>query len=105
MAAHGRRLLVKSFSMEPLTARAYLIAGRVQGVGYRAFAQKAARDLGVTGWARNLPDGNVEVHANGTAEQLDALEARLHQGPRWSDVRSVETADAAPSNASSFDIR
>ena len=86
-------------------ARRYLIAGRVQGVGYRAFAQHAARELGLTGWARNLGGGGgVEVHANGTAVQLDTFEGRLRQGPRWSEVRSVEVTDAAVSGAHEFAV-
>ena len=52
--------------MEPKTARRFVISGRVQGVGFRAFAQHAARAIGVTGWAQNLDNGDVEVHANGT---------------------------------------
>jgi acylphosphatase len=86
-------------------ARRYLISGMVQGVGYRAFAERLARQIGVTGWARNLDDGRVEVHANGTAGQLDDLEARLRQGPRWAEVRGVEVSEAAVSHESDFHIR
>ena len=103
--AAGAFTQLQSFSMERPAARNFLIAGRVQGVGFRAFAQKAAREVGITGWARNLADGRVEVHANGTHTQLDALEARLHQGPPWSDVRIVEATAAAPFNTSGFEIR
>ena len=91
--------------MEHQTARRFVVSGRVQGVGYRAFAQHAARGIGVTGWARNLEDGNVEVHANGTESQLDDFEARLRQGPRWGEVRSVTVTEAAVSDASGFHIR
>jgi len=91
--------------MEQQTARRFVVSGRVQGIGYRAFAQHAARRIGVTGWARNLADGNVEVHANGTESQLDDFEARLRQGPRWGEVRSVAVAEAAVSDAPGFDIR
>ncbi len=86
-------------------ARRYMIAGRVQGVGYRAFAQNVARELRLTGWARNLDDGGVEVHANGSAAQLDRFEGRLRQGPRWSEVRSVEVTEVAASGAQEFAIR
>lgn len=86
-------------------ARRYLISGRVQGVGYRAFAQRAARELEVTGWARNLDDGCVEVHANGSAGRLDEFEGRLRQGPRWGEVRSVEVTEAVVSATSEFMIR
>jgi len=91
--------------MERQTARRFVVSGRVQGVGFRAFAQHAARALGVTGWARNLDDGDVEVHANGTSSQLDDFEGRLRQGPRGGEVRSVTVAAASLSEASGFHIR
>ena len=86
-------------------AREYLISGMVQGVGYRAFAERTARQIGVTGWARNQDDGGVEVHANGTVKQLDDFEARLRQGPRWAQVRAVEVSEAAVSSETGFHIR
>jgi len=85
--------------------RRFVISGRVQGVGYRAFAQHAAREIGVTGWARNLDDGDVEVHANGSPQQLDDFEGRLRQGPRFSGVRSVTAEEAPVSTVGEFDIR
>ena len=91
--------------MKGITARRYLICGRVQGVGFRYFVQRAAHELGVTGWARNLDDGGVEVHANGTPRQLDDLESRVRQGPPHSDVRSVEVQDAAVVVSTGFHIR
>ena len=86
-------------------ARRFVISGMVQGVGYRAFAERSARQIGVTGWARNLDDGGVEVHANGTVEQLDDFEARLRQGPRWAQVRGVGVSEAAVSDDAGFRIR
>jgi acylphosphatase len=91
--------------MELQMARRFVVSGRVQGVGFRAFAQRAAQLIGVTGWARNLDDGGVEVHANGTPRQLDDFEARLRQGPRWGDVRSVTAAEVEVSDATAFHIR
>jgi len=88
-----------------MTGRNYLISGLVQGVGFRYFAQRAARAAGITGWARNLDDGRVEVHANGTARQLDDFEARLREGPPYADVRGFEVQEAAASKSSGFDIR
>lgn len=90
---------------QQLIARRYLVSGRVQGVGYRAFTQRAAHELGVTGWARNLDDGSVEVHANGSAGRLDEFEGRLRQGPRWGEVRGVEAAEAVVSSTAAFMIR
>jgi len=91
--------------MEPKTARRFVISGRVQGVGFRAFTQYAARALGVTGWAQNLDNGDVEVHANGTPRKLEDFEARLRQGPRWGEVRSVTVQEVEVSDASGFHIR
>jgi acylphosphatase len=91
--------------MEHRTARRFVISGNVQGVGYRAFARQAARAIGATGWARNLANGDVEVHANGTPSQLDDLESRLRQGPRWAEVRSATATDAPVSSDSDFEIR
>ena len=78
------------------------MTGRVQGVGFRAFVECAARDIGVTGWVRNLDDGRVEAYAVGAPEQLDELAAHLHQGPRLSEVRGLEQIEAEMQQLSSF---
>ena len=85
-------------------ARRWYISGRVQGVGYRYFAQRAATPLGISGYARNLDDGRVEVYASGPAEALSDFSARLREGPRWADVRGVEEQEAALEGGSSFEI-
>ena len=87
-------------------ARKYYVSGRVQGVGYRYFVQRVARDVGVSGWARNLEDGRVEVLAAGTPRQLDDFEAELRVGPPFADVRGVQ-AEAAVVEArlAGFQIR
>ena len=77
----------------------------MQGVGYRAFAQRSAKETGVSGWARNLADGKVEVYANGTLSSLEQFEARLRQGPRWGEVRTVEVKDASLEKLADFRIR
>jgi acylphosphatase len=86
-------------------ARRWLISGRVQGVGFRYFVQDKASLLGVTGWARNLEDGRVEVYGMGDKAALDDLAAALHSGPRMADVRSVEQLDDTPQAMTSFQIR
>ena len=78
----------------PLVARRYWIQGRVQGVGYRYFAEAVAGKLGAAGYARNLDDGRVEVYAIGTAEQLSEFSSHLRQGPRMADVRGVQEMEA-----------
>ena len=71
-------------------ARRCLVAGRVQGVFYRASTRQRALELGVTGYARNLEDGRVEVLACGEQGAVDALCDWLWQGPPASHVTSVE---------------
>lgn len=76
-----------------MIARRCFVAGRVQGVFYRASARQRAQALGVTGHARNLPDGRVEVLACGSREAVDALCAWLRQGPPAASVTSVDIED------------
>jgi acylphosphatase len=76
-------------------ARRWLVSGRVQGVGYRAFAARTARGLGLSGGASNLPDGRVLVVAEGAAHALDRLEAALWDGSRFARVQRVESAPAS----------
>ncbi|HTU45913.1 MAG TPA: acylphosphatase [Bryobacteraceae bacterium] len=91
--------------MSRKAAKRWLIGGRVQGVGFRFFVQHKASALGLAGWARNLPDGRVEVYAIGPPDDLNDLAAALHQGPRMADVRGIEEHDEAVQNLSSFAIR
>ncbi len=74
-----------------------LVSGRVQGVGFRFFAARQARRLGVGGSVRNLPDGRVEVVAEGDRAALEALVAALREGPPGAAVRDirVDWAEAA----------
>ena len=85
-------------------ARRWLLRGRVQGVGFRYFAQRAAQEIGVPGYARNLDEGGVEVFAMGSEEQLSKFSARIRKGPEWADVRAVEELEAAPEDYTSFQI-
>jgi acylphosphatase len=79
-----------------LIARRCLVAGRVQGVFYRASARARANALGVTGHARNLADGRVEVLACGDAAAVEALGRWLWQGSPASSVTAVEVEDLEP---------
>lgn len=60
--------------------RAGRVMGKVQGVGFRAFVQSAARELGFTGWTRNMPDGSVVLEAQGDEARFGAFQERLRQG-------------------------
>ena len=66
------------------------VSGRVQGVGFRDFACRSARQLGLVGYVRNLPDGRVEVVAEGSEEQLQAFLEQLRRGPAAARVSGVE---------------
>jgi acylphosphatase len=67
----------------------FLIRGRVQGVGFRWFVHREASELDLRGWVRNTEDGDVEVVASGTAEDIAELRASLKKGPRGSRVDRV----------------
>ncbi|MGH9712696.1 MAG: acylphosphatase [Candidatus Acidiferrales bacterium] len=77
-------------------AKRYYVSGMVQGVGYRYFAQRAAKRLSVAGYVRNLRDGRVEVYAVGGPEALTKLRAELERGPGSAQVSSVAEEEAAP---------
>ncbi len=91
--------------MAAKTGKRWFITGRVQGVGFRFFVQGKATALGLTGWARNLEDGRVEVYAVGSPSRLNDLAAALRQGPRMAEVRHVEESEAETDALSSFLIR
>lgn len=87
-------------------ARRYLISGRVQGVGFRFFTQAAAAREGLHGWARNVPDGRVEVVAEGDAEALERFEHRLRHGPPGARVDEIDVTDQGASGRDTgFTIR
>jgi acylphosphatase len=82
----------------------FIISGRVQGVGFRQFTLARARQIGVSGFVRNLADGSVECTAAGTPEQLAALEEAIRRGPPGSQVDSIVQNPAVISD-SGFRIR
>ena len=84
---------------------AFGASGRVQGVGYRAFVIHHAQALDLTGYARNMDDGTVEVLAQGPPAKVEELAGYLHQGPRFADVRGVEVQEAALLKSRGFTIR
>jgi acylphosphatase len=88
-----------------VAANRYIVFGRVQGVGYRYFVLRLAEALGVTGFARNRPDGSVEIVAEGSEELLAQLEESLREGPSFSAVSGVERESIVPRGDSGFHIR
>jgi acylphosphatase len=71
----------------------FRVSGKVQGVFYRASTREQALALGLTGYARNLPDGAVDVLACGDARAIEALERWLWQGPAAARVAGVERSE------------
>lgn len=69
--------------------RRLYVSGTVQGVGYRAFARRSAREHGISGYAHNLPDGRVEVLACGAPAALEAFVTALRTGPKWAVVATL----------------
>lgn len=77
-----------------MAAARFVVTGTVQGVFFRASARDEARRLGLRGFARNLPDGGVEVLAVGPDEAIDALAQWLRIGPPRAQVELLERFDA-----------
>lgn len=86
----------------PTTAaacRRFSVSGRVQGVFFRDSTRRVAEQFGLTGYAKNLPDGTVEVVACGASKQVSRLAAWLEQGP---PMASVVAVDELPAPARQF---
>jgi acylphosphatase len=87
-----------------MIARRAVISGRVQGVGFRFFAERAARDAGVKGWVRNRPDGTVETVVEGEPDAVSRYLEWLRGGPLGSGVTSLVQEDRALAGYRSFEI-
>lgn len=85
-----------------MTAKRLVIAGRVQGVGYRDWMVEAAAALGVSGWVRNRLDGTVEAVVHGPAAAVEELLRACRYGPRFARVDTIEEAPAEPEGAPGF---
>ena len=81
------------------------IRGRVQGVGYRWWAIREARRLGLDGWVRNRHDGSVEVLAAGPAAAIETFIEACRHGPVGATVTRIDRADAQDSGAAGFEER
>ncbi|HLW79651.1 MAG TPA: acylphosphatase [Terriglobia bacterium] len=79
--------------MSKRIAKKYRIAGRVQGVGYRFFAEREAHRLGLTGYVKNCGDGSVEAYAVGDEASLHQFKHSLAEGPRSARVTSIDESD------------
>jgi acylphosphatase len=90
-----------------MAAVRFLVKGIVQGVGFRWFVFREARRLALRGWVRNLPDGSVEVVADGAPAALQQIEQVLGRGPGAARVESVEKSvtQHEVERQNSFEIR
>ena len=86
------------------TAFSALISGKVQGVGFRFFSVRKARRLGIKGWVKNLPSGDVEVWAEGSDDALSQFFAWLHKGPLFARVNSVQKEEKEQKGYENFNV-
>ncbi len=82
-----------------------MVRGRVQGVGYRAGCCRRANELGLSGWVRNLPDGSVEVEAEGLPQHLAELVLWCEKGPLRAQVTGLGSTRVAATGDDWFEIR
>jgi acylphosphatase len=92
VSEHGRRAVLLS------------VIGRVQGVGYRAFVERQARALGLSGFVRNRSDGSVEAHVEGSAGAVDELIAACRRGPAGAVVNEVQIVEHAGTLLAGFTV-
>ena len=81
------------------------VTGLVQGVFYRAWAQGHARELGISGWIRNCPDGSVEAHLTGEEHAVVRMIERMGKGPSNARVDDVAVEESEPENVGRFEVR
>ena len=106
-AAGERRFLQPSQPRNGSPAERWrlLVRGRVQGVGYRAGCSRRANVLGLSGWVRYLPDGSVEVEAEGPPQRLAELVLWCEKGPLRAQVSGLGTTRVAATGDDWFEIR
>lgn len=83
----------------------YTVSGRVQGVWFRAGTQKIARKMGITGWAKNLPDRSVQVLACGDSDSMKKFEEWLKKGPAFAKVKTISSEEIPPQEFLDFETR
>jgi acylphosphatase len=88
-----------------MNARMWSVSGRVQGVGFRNYIQKHASRLSLTGYAKNLADGSVEVVAVGEVASLNSLAGYVRRGPMLAEVRTFDERVAELVRYDGFQIR
>ena len=89
-----------------MTAHVF-VSGFVQNVGYRQFVRGIARQIGLTGWVKNMPDGRVEALFSGSKDKIEKATEQVWKGPFLSEVKSVdvEWLGDKESSFTTFEIR
>ena len=87
-----------------VTALHVIIDGRVQGVGFRAYVEREAKQRSLRGWVRNRSDGSVEAVFSGEEEDVQSMIVACHRGPRMSLVRNVKSEPHPPGDWRGFDV-
>ncbi|HOK23426.1 MAG TPA: acylphosphatase [Candidatus Hydrothermia bacterium] len=86
--------------------RFYLrVYGYVQGVGFRHFALRLAKSMGISGWVRNLNDGSVELEAEGPKESIENFVNRVSEGPPYAIIKKITKEERPPEGSKDFEIR
>ena len=88
-----------------IVARSVRVTGRVQGVFFRAWTQGQARELGISGWIRNCPDGSVEAHLVGDEDAVARMVERMRHGPSDARVDALTVEEAEPETTGRFELR
>ena len=88
-----------------MTRRRIVVTGRVQGVWFRESTRQAAERHGVAGWARNRPDGSVEIVVEGPEEAVEALVRFCSTGPRNARVEEIRVTPEEPEGLVGFVVR
>ena len=81
------------------------LTGLVQGVFFRAWAQGEARELGVSGWIRNCPDGSVEAHLSGEESAVERMVERMRRGPSNARIADIVVEEEPPESPGRFEVR
>ena len=88
-----------------IVGRRVQVSGAVQGVYYRVWAQGQARELEISGWVRNTPEGHVEAHLSGEEENVARMIERMRHGPSNARVEDVAVEEEEPGERGRFEVR
>ena len=97
---HNQDELVKMSNI----CKQVFVSGKVQGVYYRANTVEQAKINGIKGWVKNLPDGRVEAHIEGSCHAIDSILQWMHHGPEHAEVDDIVVLDITPSGYTNFVI-